>query len=317
MIADKIGTQTPFKTLEFSCNSHKDNKESIQFDNISWYGTEHVAPSMRDPLLAYRRLFKSDESSAYRNITDLVLEDARSLKNDLGYSDQQKFGEYFESIRAIELQVSRLDGMKRELSKVDLDIPMEGKMPRGEYIRLMGDLMVAALQSGLTNVATFMVGPERWDTPYLFESLFDKPKSHHQMSHNQGRFIEDLIKVDHFYMEQFAYLVEKMDRIEEANGKSLLDNILFTYGSGLGDGATHQYSALPIIVAGSGGGKFITGKHLNVSSKSGLVKKVNGTYKTSEGGVPLADLWLTQARAMGVEIDRFADSTGVLPFLMS
>ena len=49
IIADKIGTQTPFKTLEFSCNSHKDNKESIQFDNISWYGTEHVAPSMRDP----------------------------------------------------------------------------------------------------------------------------------------------------------------------------------------------------------------------------------------------------------------------------
>ena len=41
IIADKIGNQTPFKTLEFSCNSHKDNKESIQFDNISrvWYRT--------------------------------------------------------------------------------------------------------------------------------------------------------------------------------------------------------------------------------------------------------------------------------------
>ena len=51
IIADKIGRQTPFKTLEFSCNSHKDNKESIQFDNISWYGTEHVAPSMRDHYL--------------------------------------------------------------------------------------------------------------------------------------------------------------------------------------------------------------------------------------------------------------------------
>jgi hypothetical protein len=159
VIADKIGRDTPFKTLEFSCNSHKDNKESIQFDNISWYGTEHVAPSMRDPLLAYRRLFKSDERSAYQNITDLVLDDARSLKKDLGYSDQQKFGEYFESIRAIETQISRLDGMKAELSKVDLDVPMDGKMPRGEYIRLMGDLLVASLQSGLTNVATFMVGP--------------------------------------------------------------------------------------------------------------------------------------------------------------
>ena len=317
IIADKIGNQTPFKTLEFSCNSHKDNKESIQFDNISWYGTEHVAPSMRDPLLAYRRLFKSDERSAYKNITDLVLEDAKSLRNELVYSDQQKFGEYFESIRSIETQISRLEGMKQELSKVDLDIPMDGKMPRGEYIRLMGDLMVASLQTGLTNVATFMVGPERWDTPYLFESLFDKPKSHHQMSHNQGKFLDDLIKVDYFYMEQFAYLCERMNRIEEANGKSLLDNIMFTYGSGLGDGSTHQYSALPIVVAGSGGGKFITGKHLNVSAKSGLVKKVDGTYKTPDGGVPLANLWLTQANAMGLKLDRFADSTGMISSLLA
>jgi len=315
IVAEKIAGRTPFKTLEFSCNSHKDNKESIQFDNISWYGTEYVAPSMRDPMLAYRRLFKSDERSAYRNITDLVLEDARSLKRDLGREDQEKFSEYFDSIRTIEQQITRLEGLKDELSKVDLDEPMDGKLPRGEYIRLMGDLMVVALQSGLTNVATFMVGPERWDTPYLFESLFDKPRSHHQMSHNQKRFIEDLIKVDHFHMEQFAYLLEKMNGIEEANGKTLLDNTLFTYGSGLGDGATHQYSALPIVTAGSGGGAFKTGRHFNLSEQSGLTPKVGGKYVAPEGGVPLANLWLTQARALGLEMDRFADSTGELGLL--
>jgi hypothetical protein len=317
VVAEKIGGQTPFKTLEFSCNSHKDNKESIQFDNISWYGTEYVAPSMRDPLLAYRRLFKSDERSAYRNITDLVLDDARSLKHDLSREDQDKFSEYFDSIRTIEQQLTRLDGLKEELSKVDLDVPMDGKLPRGEYIRLMGDLMVVALQSGLTNVATFMVGPERWDTPYLFESLFDKPRSHHQMSHNQKKFIEDLIKVDHFHMEQFAYLLEKMDGIQEANGKTLLDNTLFTYGSGLGDGATHQYSALPIVTAGSGGGAFKTGRHFNLSEQSGLTPKVGGRYVAPEGGVPLANLWLTQARALGLSLDRFADSTGELGLLRS
>jgi hypothetical protein len=317
IVAEKIGSQTPFKTLEFSCNSHKDNKESIQFDNISWYGTEYVAPSMRDPLLAYRRLFKSDERSAFRNITDLVLEDARSLKRDLGREDQEKFAEYFDSIRTIEQQLTRLDGLKDELSKVDLDVPMDGKLPRGEYIRLMGDLMVVALQSGLTNVATFMVGPERWDTPYLFESLFDKPRSHHQMSHNQKKFIEDLIKVDHFHMEQFTYLLEKMDGIQEANGKTLLDNTLFTYGSGLGDGATHQYSALPIVTAGSGGGAFKTGRHFNLSEQSGLTPKVGGKYVTPEGGVPLANLWLTQAKALGLKLDRFADSTGEIRQLLA
>ena len=317
LVADSIGGNTPFQTLEFSCNSHRDNLESIQFDNISWYGTSHVAPSMRDPRKAYRRLFGTQEIRAYRNITDLVLEDARSLQRELGYSDQQKFNEYFDSIRGIEKQMDRLEQMKSKLANVKLEEPAEAHLPRGEYIRLMGDLMVTALQTGLTNVATFMVGPERWNTPFLYETLFDKPRSHHGMSHNQGKFVEDLLKLDQFHMEQFAYLAEKMDNIEEANGTTLLDNIIFTYGSGLGDGATHQYSALPIILAGSGGGKLLTGKHLNLSVTSGPIPKKDGQYQKNEGGTPLANLWLTQAQVMGLKQKRYADSTGILPGLLA
>ena len=312
IIADTAGENTPFRTLEFSCNSHKDNKESMYFDNISWYGTGHVAPSLRDPREAYRRLFGTKEIKAYRNITDLVLENARSLRRQLGYSDQQKFNEYFDSIRTIEEQTEKLERMRGELAKARIEEPPEAHLPRGEYIRLMGDLMVVALQTGLTNVATFMVGPERWDTPYLFESLFEKPRSHHGMSHNQGKYIDDLLKVDHFHMEQFAYLLEKMETIRETNGTSLLDNTIFTYGSGLGDGATHQYSALPIIVAGSGGGRLTTGQHINLSANSGKVPKEGGKYQKVEGGTPLSNLWLTQAQAMGLKTERFADSTGPL-----
>lgn len=291
IVADKVGDTTPFRTLEFSCNSHKDNKESIYFDNISWYGTGHLAPSIRDPRKMYHRLFSTKEIDQYRDVTDLVLADAKSMKRDLGYADGQKFSEYFDSIRAIEVQMDRLEAMKAELSRVAFDEPPEAHLPRGEYIRLMGDLMVVALQSGLTNVATFMVGPERWDTPYLFESLFDKPRSHHQMSHNQTKMIDDLLKVDLFHMEQYVYLLEKMSGIQEANGTSLLDNTLFTYGSGLGDGSTHQYNDLPIIMAG-GGADTKRGQHINMAE-----------------GTPLANLWLTQARMMGVEAQRFADSS--------
>ena len=197
LVADHVGKQTPFSTLEFSCNSHRDNKESIYFDNISWFGTGHVAPSIRDPRKMYRRLFSTQEIKRYRDITDLVLEDAKSLKKDLGYADGQKFAEYFDSIRTIETQMNRLEKMKSELAKVSFDEPAEAYLPRGEYIRLMGDLMVVALQSGLTNVTTFMVGPERWDTPYMFEGLFDKPRSHHQMSHNQTKMIDDLFESGH------------------------------------------------------------------------------------------------------------------------
>jgi hypothetical protein len=299
LVADHVGSKTPFSSLEFSCNSHRDNKESIYFDNISWYGTGHLAPSIRDPRRMYRRLFSTQEVDRYRDITDLVLEDARSLKKDLGYSDRQKFVEYFDSIRTIETQMDRLEKMKAELAQVDFDEPPEAYMPRGEYIRLMGDLMVVALQTGLTNVTTFMVGPERWDTPYKFEGLFDKPRSHHQMSHNQTKMIDDLLKVDRFHMEQYVYLLEKMDAVEESDGTSLLDNTLFTYGSGLGDGSTHQYNDLPIIVAG-GGKRVQSGQHINMPE-----------------GTPLANLWLTQAQMMGLPMERFADSTGSISQLVA
>ena len=294
LVADEIGKTTPFPTLEFSCNSHKDNRESIYFDNISWYGTGHVAPSIRDPRAMYRRLFSRSESDRCREVTSLVLEDARDLSRQLAAGDRHKLGEYLEAIRSIERKTERLEAMKAELSAVSLEEPPDAYLPRGEYIRLMGDLMVVALQSGLTNVATFMVGPERWDTPFLYESLFDKPRSHHQMSHNQTEVIDELLKLDRFHMEQFAYLTERMDAILEADGKTLLDNTLFTYGSGLGDGATHQYNDLPIIVAG-GGQRVQTGLHINMPE-----------------GTPLANLWLTQGQLLGLPVNQFADSTGIV-----
>ena len=158
----------------------------------------------------------------------------------------------------------------------------------------MGDLMVVALQTGLTNVTTFMVGPERWDTPYKFEGLFDKPKSHHGMSHNQTKEIDNLLQGRPLPHAAVCVSVrEDGQPSSEADGSSLLDNTLFTYGSGLGDGSTHQYNDLPIIVAGSGGGKFKTGQHINMPE-----------------GTPLANLWLTQANAMGLGLERFADSSG-------
>ena len=89
----------------------------------------------------------------------------------MGYSDQQKFNEYFESIRTIEVQVDRLEHMKNELKKVKLEEPADAHLPRGEYIRLMGDLMVVALQTGLTNVASMMIGPELGYALPLRESL--------------------------------------------------------------------------------------------------------------------------------------------------
>ena len=301
VVADKVGRETPFRTLELSCNSHVDNRESIWFDNISWYGTGHVAPSLRDPQTVYRRLFGMQENQSLRRVTDLVLEDARSMQRQLSSGDRLRFEEYFAGIRSLEQQLDQMDRRRKQLSgDIPVDEPLAAHLPRSEYMRVMCELMVVALQTGMTRVATMMIGPERWDTPWNYDTLFDKPMSHHQMSHNQRKFVNQLLQVDHFHMQYFAMMAERMDSIEEANGHTLLDNTLLTYGSGLGDGSTHQYTDLPIIVAGSAAGKLRTGVHLHCP-----------------GGSRLADLWLTQARLLGVELQQFADSDGVVSELLT
>jgi hypothetical protein len=297
--ADSIGQSTPYSTLELSCNDHKNNIESIYFDNMSWYGTGHVAPSMRNPRQVYDRLFGTRSNSRFRNITDLALANARRLQQRLSVNDQQKFDEYFEAIRTIETRMDRIESMKSELTTAKVKRPAE-HLPRNEYIHLMGDLMVTALQSGLTNVGTLMVGPERWTTATNWEGILEKPQSHHAMTHSPDQHLEDLLKLDRFHVSAYARLLERMDKIEESDGTSLLDNTIFTLGAGMGDGTTHQYNDLPLVVAGGGGGTLKLGKHIHCKA-----------------GTPLANLWLTQLHALGVERKTYADSTGTLTEILA
>ena len=293
--ADSIGQTTPYSTLELSCNDHKNNIESIYFDNMSWYGTGHVAPSMRNPRKVYDRLFGTQLHARFRNITDLALGNARQLQKRLSTTDRRKFEEYFESVRTIETRMDRIDKMKSELVAANIKRPAE-HLPRNEYIHLMGDLLVMALQNGLTNVGSLMVGPERWTTATNWEGILDKPYSHHGMTHAIGTHLEQLLKLDRFHVSAFARLLERMESIEEANGTTLLDNTIFTLGAGMGDGTTHQYNDLPLVVAGGGAGKLKLGNHIHCKR-----------------GTPLANLWLTQLQALGISRKKYADSTGVIP----
>jgi hypothetical protein len=294
VIGDVAGRSTPFNTLEISCNGFTAGKEDIYFNNISWYGPDKIAPSIKDPQKLYERLFLADSYRSHLDdVTDLMLADARSLARKLGHEDRATLGEFMEMIREVEVRMAK---MQKLIAGADIRIPKNEILPRGDYIKLQADLMLLALQMGMTNVCTFMVGPERWDATLLYEGVFDQPVQHHNMTHNQkGDGYKDLQKIDIFHMEQYAYLLSRMKAIKEADGSSLLDNSLVTYGAGLGDGATHQYFDLPLIVAGKGQGQIKQGRFLQCQS---------GTLNSN--------MWLTLAKLMGLEIDQYADSTGVI-----
>lgn len=295
VIGDTVGHTSVFNTLEISCNGFTAGKEDIYFDNISWYGPGKIAPSIKNPRKLYDRLFMADSFRNHvQNVTDLILADTNSLARKLGGSDRDTLDGFVSMVRDIEKRIEKLEKL---VQSVDLKQPTNEVLPRGEYIRLQADLMLAALQMGITNVSTFMIGPERWDASLMYEDVFPKPVQHHNMTHNQKKeeVAKELQKIDIFHLEQFSYVISRMKELKEANGTNLFDNSLITYGAGLGDGATHQYFDLPMIVAGKGQGQVKQGR---------FIKCKSGTLN--------ANLWLTLAHLMGLELDSFADSTGVI-----
>ena len=294
VIGDKLGHKTVLNTLEISCNGFRAPKEPIEFDNISWYGPGKIAPSIRNPRKLYDRLFSKDSFRAHvADISDLVLADAKSLSRKLSTDDRATMDEFMTMVRDVEVRMAKLEKL---LANADIKMPKVEVLPRGEYIRLQADLMLLAFQMGITNVSTFMIGPERWDATLMYEGVFDKPVQHHNMTHNQkGKGYLELAKIDFFHMQQYAYVIKRMKEIKESDGSTMLDNSLITYGAALGDGATHQYFDLPMIVAGKGQGQIKQGRFIR--AKSGTLN---------------SNLWLTLANLMGLEMKSFSDSHGVI-----
>ena len=294
VIGDKVGLSTVYKTLEISCNGFTAGKESIHFNNISWYGPDKIAPSIRDPKKLYDRLFQADSYRTHlKDVTSLVLADAKALSRKLPREDRETVDEFMTMVRDIEIRNAK---MQKLISNANIKSPTNEILPRGEYIKLQADLMLLAFQMGITNICTFMVGPERWEASLRYEGVFDKPVNHHTMTHNQkGNGYKEVQKIDIFHMQQYAYILKRMKGIKESDGSTMLDNSLVTYGAALGDGSTHQYYDLPLIVAGRGQGQLKQGRF--IQCKSGTLN---------------SNMWLSLAKLMGLEMDSFADSTGVI-----
>jgi len=294
IVAAHVGKETLLPSLELSCNDHTNQRETKYFEAISWYGPGYAASVQKNPREVFDRLFGKPNPRVH-SVLDAVLADAKLLQSRLGTEDRSKLDEYMQSIRGVESRIQRAEKHAANLSKLPITQPTGIPDHRGEYIRLMCDLVVLAFQQDLTRVATIVIDPERWDTPRMYHDVFDSPQNHHVLTHTRTDEAKDMLgKIDRFHVQQYAYLLKRLSEIPEGNG-TLLDNCLITYGSGMGDGRIHDYNDLPVVTAGGLGGAIPTGQHHMLERK-----------------VPLANLWLTLLDRLGIERDTFADSTGRL-----
>ena len=121
VIGDKVGLSTVYKTLEISCNGFTAGKESIHFNNISWYGPDKIAPSIRDPKKLYDRLFQADSyRTHFKDVTSLVLADAKALSRKLPREDRETVDEFMTMVRDIEIRNAK---MQKLISNANIKSP--------------------------------------------------------------------------------------------------------------------------------------------------------------------------------------------------
>ena len=322
VIASRNGHETLFPSLEYGLDRITTGVDiNVGFtrlygSSISWQSPSQPLSKEIDPRLAFDRLFRSfvpgkkvKEDPWKQSILDLVMDDAKSLKNNLGRSDQDKVSEYLESIRSVEKRISNnanqekfagniTPDITRELVRVNQNIDEYVEMYGGVDItnktRLMLDIMALAFWSDASRVSTFMFGNSVSDRNFSF--LDGVKGNHHSISHHMDKkeALEEYIRITAWHVEQYAYFLQKLKSIREGD-KTLLDNSMILFSSDLRDGNRHSPKNLPIILAGKGGGKIKTDQNLIFEKET-----------------PLANLYLTMLDTLNIEQKNFGDSTSML-----
>lgn len=324
LMAEVTSQHTRFASLELSISSgtgQPNNSTTLAFsrDGVP-------LPADDNPRNVFDRLFGEEAGGVQvqrkklkkrTSVLDAVLDEANTLRRDLGNSDRSKLDEYLHSVRDVEQRTTRLDSwLDTPKPKVD-DAPFHrnvSKEQAGEYYRTMFDLIVLALRTDMTRVVTYMNGSEGNG---LAIPEIGITQSRHQLSHHGGdpEVLGRLAKSDAFIMQQFGYFLEKLKASRE-DGEPLLDRTMVLFGSGMSYGHSHSNSNLPILLAGGRGLGLKHGQHLDYNRPQGAKYKLDYDEWLDLCGRPkndkarLNNLMLTMLQKMEVSTERFVDSLG-------
>src|SRR5690349_7789860 len=285
--ANYVGGFTSLPSLELATmpQTHKENQEGLNegyYSHCSFRSPTQAVPAEINPRSVLNRLFGKFDRPGHlkqaepldRQMLDLVIGGAKDLRRKLPQDDQHKLDEYVDSVRAVERRVAAIEFRQKEaaLEKAGVSVskrnasdspPIEVKIPEGdkrsEYMQVMCDLNVLAFQTDTTRVSTYIGStPNGVSYPELGFSNTHHSQTHHA---NDPEMVRKVAAITAFNVEQFAYMLKRMQGIREGDG-TLLDNCIMMWGSGLEDGNKHSRENLPFIIAGKGGGSINTGRFL-------------------------------------------------------
>ena len=306
--ADVLGQETQLRSLEIGLEASDiagacDVGYSCAYVNtLCWRTPTTPLPMTNSPRAVFERLFGDSDTTdpaaraarlrKNRSILDSVSGTVADRQAVLGARDRVKLTEYLEAIRDVELRIQKAETQSdRELPTYERPT---GSIPESfeAYAKMMFDLQVLAYQADLTRVSTFMIGKEISGRTYPEIGV---PGGHHQVTHStrDPERVANLVKINTFHMQLFAYYLERLQATPDGDG-SLLDQMTIFYGSGMSESDQHNPHKLPALLVGGGAGPIKGGRHYRYPDET-----------------PLTNLYLTVLQKLGVPAESIGDSTGV------
>jgi hypothetical protein len=284
LIANKIGMDTPFKSLEVGvCKARPTGGAPLYF-NVSWSGANAPNPVELDPHAVFMRLFGSGSpgaalgkgaaarpagndtavASVRKSVLDTITEDAHQLSARLGGADRQRLDQHLDGIRALEKRLVPGQGAFGAAGcqpVTDSSVPADSKAEAPPALNnAMADLVVAALSCDLTRVFTFQFN---YAGAHLYFRNLGPALSkdfHTQICHAEGGDQPNFNTGVLYTMSCWAYLLEAMDKIQEGDG-TLLDNALVYGSTCVAWGKAHASQQWPVMLFGRAGGALKSNFH--------------------------------------------------------
>ena len=301
-LALAVGDQTRFSSLVLGIRRGT-GFGNPQDNTLSWSRSGTPIPAENRPHILFDQLFRPEtadtlaqreaEFARRASVLDSVRAEAKALNERLGKVDRDKLDEYFTGIRDLEKQMQdEKHWLYKPKSKVaapefgneqGLD-PTKGNLEYRRYQRLMYDVIALALQTDSTRVISYMARMDNSDGTGAFKGE-GNPYGYHEMTHH-GEDADKLrwwTKADSWYMEEWAYFLDKLRSVKEGDG-TLLDHTMLVWGSSGGTINAHNNHNLPAILCG--------GSRLGVKHQGHIIKK--DAY--------LGNLWQTMFGMMGVPV---------------
>jgi hypothetical protein len=255
-----------------------------------------------------------------KSVLDGVLSSATATRARLSVTDQQRMDEFLSAVRDTEMlatQVSAgMGGMACTLGPAPTmkTVTEDGirqttaTYNKGDHADAMNALIVLALQCDVTRIITYMLEDER--SEFVYDNVPRRtftPLTSTQVSgtcpewHTGGQHGDpnDYGAITLWNMGKVADLCTKMDAIKEANGLSMLDNTVISFGCCM-HGSDHACNRIPTLLIGGGGGKLKTGQYVDLGNRPirdlhyTVMNSVFGMAQTTFGanltGAPLATI---------------------------